>query len=139
VGFGVAVRAFFRGALIMLAGTAAAALVTSFVIAGSGDSAGSAGFVWASVVIAVVLHGLLGHVGARVAARRLRGAHGVGVAGGAIACAGPVLVSLVSQTGAIAATGDVIHLAPSCAALLGASLGAVLADREGERSLPARG
>ncbi|XVQ12657.1 hypothetical protein ACQP1W_08905 [Spirillospora sp. CA-255316] len=139
MGFGVAVRALVRGALIMLAGTVAAALLTSFVIVGAGSSAGSAGFVWASVGIAVVLHGLLGHVGARVAARRLRGAHGVGAAGGVIACAGPVLVSLVSQAGAVAATGDAIQLAPSCAALLGAALGAVLADREGERSLPARG
>ncbi|GAA2421143.1 hypothetical protein GCM10010191_35660 [Actinomadura vinacea] len=132
--FGVAVRAFVQGALIMLAGTVAAALVASFVIAGASGSAGSAGFVWASAGVAVVLHGLLGHFGARAAARRLRDAHEIGVTGAVLACAGPVLVSLLGQAGAVAQTGDAVMLAPTCAALVGAVLGAVSVAREGERS-----
>ncbi|MBG6087232.1 hypothetical protein [Actinomadura viridis] len=121
--------AFAWGALIALCGTVAAALVTAVVIAAVPDTSGTASFLWTSVVIAVGLHGLLGFFGARASARRLRPSSGPGPLAAIIACAGPVLVSALTQMGVVAQGESAVLLLPVCAAVLGSVLGAALAGR----------
>ncbi|MFF5260641.1 hypothetical protein ACFY4C_17000 [Actinomadura viridis] len=121
--------AFVWGALIALCGTVAAALVTAILIAAVPDASGAAGFLWTSVVIAVGLHGLLGFFGARASARRLRPSSGAGPLAAVIACAGPVLVSVLTQMGVVAQGESAVLLLPVGAAVLGSVLGVVLAGR----------
>ncbi|MEU6039257.1 hypothetical protein ABZ801_28030 [Actinomadura sp. NPDC047616] len=116
--------AVLLGGLVTLAGAAAAAAAVTVVAVAAPGVAEGPGFYWTSSAVAVTLHGALGLAGGRIAARRLDGGRG----GGAVrfhllVCAGPVLATVVTQSGALGDGRAAVALAAVCAACGGALTG----------------
>ncbi|MFB4312825.1 hypothetical protein [Actinomadura sp. 21ATH] len=125
--------AFLAGALVTLAGSAAAAVVVAVVTVAAPGTVLGAGFFWTSAAFSVVLHGALGLSGARVAVRRLR--DGAPRRLRTAACAGPVVTTCVIQLGVLAEGEAAVALAAIGVACAGAALGAWTGGRRARRAV----
>lgn len=127
------VGAFLAGALVTLAGSAAAAVVVAVITVVAPGTATGAGFFWTSAAFSVLLHGALGLMGARVAVRRLRDEVPQRLL--VVACAGPVMAACVTQLGVLAEGEAAVALSAIGVACAGAGLGAWTATRRARRAV----
>ncbi|GLZ09944.1 hypothetical protein Acsp04_01790 [Actinomadura sp. NBRC 104425] len=111
------------GGLVTLAGAAAAAVAVTVVAVAAPGAVVGPGFYWTSSAAAVVLHGVLGLVGGRIAARRLDGPGDGAARFHLLVCAGPVLATVVTQAGALGDGRAPVALAALGAACVGALTG----------------
>ncbi|MQY03842.1 hypothetical protein [Actinomadura macrotermitis] len=121
--------AFCLGALVPFAGLVAAALAVTAAVVAAPGLARSAGFTSAAMPAAALLNLLLAFAGAWLAGRRLLDAGAPTGRAAAIACAGPLLVGLLTQTGIAAQGRPLVLLLVLGAAAAGAGLGFGMAAR----------